>query len=126
MDVVTIHRVFGNFVRPLVAGAVADAALDTSAGQPNRKGKRVMVPPLAGLAAGHPSEFGGPENDGVLEQSARFEIFDQSRTWLVHSRRHGAVVAREILVTIPVAAGEAVVGAAPNLYEAHAAFQQAA
>ncbi len=43
---------------------------------------------------------------------------------LVHLAGHLSVVFLDVLVAVPVAAREAVVGAAPDLHEAHAALEQ--
>ena len=50
----------------------------------------------------------------------------QRRGRAVHARAHVVVIALEVLVRIPVAAREAVVGAGPDLHEANAALQQTA
>ena len=52
------------------------------------------------------------------------EIFDQGGGGLVHLASQLAVVFGEVFVAVPVAAREAVVGATPNLDEAHAALEQ--
>ena len=64
-------------------------------------------------------------HDRVVEHARAFQILDQRGGGLVHAGGHVAVVLGEVLVAVPVAAGEAVVGAAPDLHEADAALQQA-
>ena len=86
MDVVTIGRL-ERFVGPFVARTVSDAALDATAGEPVRERERIVVAALAALAAGHPAEFGRPQNDRVVEQPARFQILDERRRRLVHAAR---------------------------------------
>ena len=52
------------------------------------------------------------------------QVLEKSGRRAVHARAHVAVVAGDVLVRVPVAAREAVVGPAPDLHEAHAALQQ--
>jgi uncharacterized protein YoaH (UPF0181 family) len=100
--------------------------LDAAAAEPVGEAIRVVVAALAALRAGHAAELGGPQDDGVVEQAALFEILDQGGGAAGHAPGQRAVIAADVLVGIPVAAGEAVVVAAPDLHEAHAAFEQAA
>src|SRR5436305_1413201 len=113
VQVVAVGRVLDGLVRPLVAGAVGDAAADAAAGEPGGEGERVVVAPLAPLAARHPAELGGPDDDRVVEQPARLQVVEQGGGGTVHAPGHHAVVAGEVLVRGPVAPGEPVVGSAP-------------
>src|SRR5206468_1948169 len=106
--------------------AVTDAAFDTTARQPARECIRVMITAFAALSARHPAKLGGPEHERIVKQAAGLEVSDQRGGRLVHTPSHRAVVARDVLVGIPVAAREAVVGTAPNLHKAYAALDQAA
>jgi hypothetical protein len=38
-----------------------------------------VIAAFAALSGGHASEFGGPENDGVVEESALFEVLEERR-----------------------------------------------
>src|SRR4051794_37103155 len=59
----------------LVGGTVAGAALDAGAHHPGSEGIRVVIAAGGvGLVGGHSPEFCRPEDEGVLEQSALFEI----------------------------------------------------
>src|SRR4051794_15863243 len=66
MEVIAVSRVLYCAIRPLVAPAVGGAALDPAARQPGGEGGGVVVPALAALAAGHPAELGGPDDDRVV------------------------------------------------------------
>ena len=85
-----------------------------------------MVAALGSLAARHAAEFGGPEDDGVFQHAARFQVVDQGGGRLVHAGCHLRVVARQVFVAVPVAPRKAVVGAAPHLHETDTPLQQAA
>ena len=125
MEVVAIGWVLGRLVRPLVAGTVNDAPFDSAAGQPGGERKRIVVAALAPLAAGHAAKLGGPDHDGVVEQAAGLQVLEQRGRRLIHAPAHLAVIAGDVFVRIPVAAGKAIVGAAPDLDESHTPLQQA-
>ena len=36
----------------------------------------IVVAPAAALGTGHAAEFGGPEHDGIVEETALLEVFD--------------------------------------------------
>ncbi len=127
MDVVAgggVGAVLG-FVAPLVAFAGGDAALDAAAAEPVGEDVGVVVAAFATLGAGHSTEFGGPEDEGVIEEAALFEIDDEGGDGFGHAPGERAVVALDVFMAVPVAAGETVVVAAPDLHEADAAFDEA-
>src|SRR5690606_898745 len=78
------------------------------------------------LGAGHAAELGGPKDDGVLQHAALLEILDQGGGAPGHPGRERTVVAPDVLVRVPVAAGKAAVVPAPDLDEAHAPLPEAA
>src|SRR5208337_3304471 len=86
----------------------------------------IVVAALAPLARRHPAELGGPEDDRVVEKAEALEVLDQGRGAAGHAQGQRAVVALDILVRVPVAAGEAVVAAAPDLHEPDAPLEQTA
>src|SRR5690606_11984193 len=99
----------GGFVAPFVAGADGGAAFDAATGQPVGKDEWIMVAPLAALGAGHAAEFGGPENDRVVQQAALLEVLDEGGGTVRHAERERFVVAFDVLMRIPVAPWKAVV-----------------
>lgn len=80
VDIVDLGGVFavGGFVAPLVAFAVRDSAFDSAAGEPVGEDVRVVVAAFAALGRWHATEFGGPEDEGVVKHAALFEVLDQS------------------------------------------------
>src|SRR5688572_15197665 len=72
VDVVAIGRSGGGFVRPFVAFAEAHAAFDAAADEPVGKCEWIMVAAFGALSARHAAEFGSPQNNRVIEQSAGF------------------------------------------------------
>ncbi len=74
VEIVHVDRAFGGGVTNFVGGAVDDTPLRASAREPRRKPLRIVVPTDAVLAARHPSEFAGPNDERLVEQPALFEI----------------------------------------------------
>ena len=67
-----------------VGQSMADSLADAGAGHPAGKPVGVVVAALGTfLEKGHSTEFGAPNNQGVFEQSARFEVLDQSSNGLI-------------------------------------------
>ena len=120
VNVVAIRRMLGRAERPLVAGPVGDAALDAAAGEPVCERERVVIAAQAALAARHTAELGRPHHDRVVEQAAAFQVLEEGGGRAVHAGAHVVMIALQVFVRIPVAAWEAVVGAGPDLHEAHA------
>src|SRR6188768_4476532 len=119
MDVVAVGRL-ERFVGPFVALPVSDASLNATAGEPVRECERIVVAPLASLAAGHPAEFGRPQNDRVVQHPARFQILDERRRWFLHAGGHVEMIPSEIFVAVPITPRETVVSPAPGLHETNA------
>jgi hypothetical protein len=71
MDIVDLGIVIAiqGLVSPLVGFANGDSTANPTSAQPIREHVRIMIAPNATLAARHPTELGGPQNDGVLEES---------------------------------------------------------
>ena len=62
------------FVSPLVAFARDGAAFDAAAAEPVGEDEGVVVAAFATLGTGHATEFGGPEDNGIVQHAALFEI----------------------------------------------------
>ena len=85
-----------------------------------------MIASLAALGTGHAPELSGPENDRIVQHSALLQVRDERGGSTRHAVGQRAVIAADVLMRVPVAAGEGVVVAAPNLHKAHAPLQQTA
>ena len=66
------------------------------------------------------------ENRLIDEHSVEKEVENERRRTTCHTAGQGSMVALDILVRVPVAAGETVVVAGPNLHETHTALEQSA
>ena len=113
----------GRAESPLVTLPVGHASTDTTAGEPVGENKRIMVTPLAALSAGHAAKLGRPKNKRILEHTALLEVEYQRGAATGHATGKRTMVAPNVLVRIPVASGEAVVVAGPDLDEAGTAFE---
>jgi hypothetical protein len=76
-----LHRVEAEFVR----AADAHAAFEAAAGEPHGEGVDVVIAAggFAHLAHRRAAEFAAPDDDGVIEQAALLEIFDERGLALV-------------------------------------------
>lgn len=98
-DVMTVlHRVEPEFI----GGAVGDASPDASAGQPDRKPIRMMIPTIAALRPRRAPELGPPNHKGLLEQSPLLQILEQSGYRLVHLGAEPTVTGSQSAVGIPL------------------------
>src|SRR5678816_4368913 len=61
----------------LIGGAVHDAALDSTTRKPRGEAKAVMVAPFGPLGGRSASELTPPDDQRVVEQTARFKILQQ-------------------------------------------------
>ena len=110
------------FVAPLIAFAVGHSTLDSASREPVGEYVGIVIAALAALGRWHPAEFRGPQHNGVLEHPTLLEILDQGGRTYSHSVGEGTMIAHDIFVTVPIAAGETVVAARPDLHETHPAF----
>src|SRR5207253_6741578 len=78
MDIMDLRRVLavGGLVAPLVARAVGYAPFDAATAEPVGEAERIMIASLATLGTRHAPELRGPEDQGIVEQAALFQIQD--------------------------------------------------
>jgi hypothetical protein len=84
LQVVHVHRVFGDVVAEFVGGSERKAALDASAGHPDRERVRVVVTPeelgvVAGLVHGRAAKLAAPDDERIVEEAPLFEVLDERR-----------------------------------------------
>ena len=109
---------------PLVTFTVGHTALDPTPSQPIGEHERVMISSLATLCARHSAELGRPKNDRVVKHASLFEVKDQRCRAARHAASEWTMIAKDVLVRVPVAARESVVVPGPNLDEAHVTLEQ--
>src|SRR5204862_2490083 len=107
-------------VTEIVGGAMDVAALEAAASQPKGEPVAVVVAAIFALGDGQAAEFTGPEDDGVVEETALFEIEDEGGAGLVGHFAEAAKSFRVFVVSVPGLAVE------ENLDEANALLDEAA
>ena len=97
------------FVAPFIAETVGDTAADAAAAEPVGEDERIVIPALAALRARHAAELRGPENDGVFEHAALFEILDERSDGMGHAGGEWTVIPRDVFMAIPISPRETIV-----------------
>ena len=70
VEVVDVHFVFGNGGADVIRGPVGKAAFDAAAGEPGGVAGAVVAAAFGAVHAGSPAEFGGPDDEGIIEHAA--------------------------------------------------------
>src|SRR5690349_6230063 len=83
LQVVDVHRIFENVVAIIVGFADGQAALDSTAGHPNRKTPRMMIASVVGsrkfsLAVHRSAKFTRPDDQRVVQHAALLEVEDEA------------------------------------------------
>src|SRR5262245_55792161 len=115
MDVMHVDTILDRVETNLISRAVSNAAFDAAAGEPHRKTVRIVVPAVAAFTHRCAAEFTAPNDQRTVQHSAPLEVLQESGDRLVALAAIAAVIALDIAVGIPLAAGAAV-----DLHEAHA------
>ena len=124
VDVVNVDGVFDGAEAEFVGLTVDGAAFEAAAGEPHGEGVDVVVAAggFADFAHGGAAEFAAPDDDGVIEEAALFEVFDEGGGGLVDVEAFGGEVFLEVFggaaVVVPVGVVE--------LDEADTAFDESA
>ena len=75
VKVVDVDDLFHGLMAELVGRPEAEAAFDACAGEPGGESFGVMVAALRAFLKGwHATEFGGPDDERVVEQAAAFQV----------------------------------------------------
>ena len=100
------------------------AGLDAAAGEPHRVGVNVMIATdgFPNFTHRRPAELTAPDNEGIFQQAALLQVFDERGRRPIHFPAHVGQTFAKILagytVVIPIGVIE--------LHEANAALHQAA
>jgi len=129
VEVVDGDGVFFGFGAEVVRGAVGVGFFDAGSSEEAGEGVRVVIAARAiSLEEGHAAEFGGPDDQGVIEHTALFEISDEGPGRLVHDLGLHPVGVLDVGVGVPV--GDAVsaggIRAVEELDDADSFFEEAA
>ena len=122
MQVMHVHAVLDDIVAVVVGYPVRVARAHSTAGHPHGEAARVMVP--AEVIGGHlalavvgAAEFAAPDNKGIIEHAAHFQILNEGGGRLVSFLGLFPNIFREIRVSVPALL--------KDLNEAHALFREA-
>ena len=115
VEIVDGEDVFDCGISELVGRAVGDAGFDAATGHPDGETFDVVITATA-LRHGRASEFPAPDDKGLVEHSALFEVSQECGGGLIHSFCHTSDGIFDTSVVIPASMIE--------LNEAHAAFRE--
>ncbi len=124
VDIVDVGAVLNGVEAEFVCGSYGDSGFGAAAGEPHGERVDVMVAPckFAVLAHGRAAEFPAPNDEGVLEKSARLQVAHQCGATLVD---FSAALRKILFKGFPGAAVAVPVGVV-KLHEACAPFHEPA
>src|SRR4051812_34947886 len=124
VEIVNVHRIFHRVEAELIRLTNTLAGLHSTAGHPHGEGIDMMIPPggITIFSHGSAAEFTPPNNEGRIQQAARFKIFDKSSLGLIHIAADLFEIALEILAWSAMAIPIRMI----KLDETNAAFHKAA
>ncbi len=106
VPIVDVHFVVHGFVAVVVGEAVVHAAFDAAAGHPEGEAFVVVVASVGALAVGGAAELAAPDDEGVLEEIALFEVLKEAGDGLVDLTAVVFEGGSEVGVVVPVAVGD--------------------
>ena len=129
VEVVDGGDVFSGFVAEVVSGSVGVRGFDSGSHEPG--GEAVGIVVSAGgtfLESGHAAKLGGPDDEGVFEETSAFHILEEGGTGLVENGAVFAVLCFDLFVSVPIADTFApgLVGTVEELDKANAFFEKTA
>src|SRR4051812_24020661 len=77
VKIVNGNGIFNSSVAEVVCCSISNASFDSPTGQPNREAQIMMVPAwrtFIGLGHGRATEFTGPNNERLIEQSTLAQV----------------------------------------------------
>ena len=87
VEVVNVDHVFDGLVAEFIGGTETEPMLNAGAGEPGGEALGVMVAARGSLLkCGHAAKLGGPDDESVVEQSARLEVGQERGRGLVEDR----------------------------------------
>ena len=100
VQVVDVHAVLDRLHPQFVRRAVNHAAFNAPAGQPHRETQAMVVAALGSFGVRCPAEFTAPDDQGVVEQAAGFQIRQESGDRLI-ALLGVFPVPRDVFVVVP-------------------------
>src|SRR2546426_2711310 len=111
VQVVDVDRILHDVVAVVIGLAVADPALDPSAGEPHGEAAAMVVAAVVvlgerPLAVDAPAELAAPDHQSLVEEASLLQVLDQGRRGPVHVPALPADLAGEVPVLVPAAVEE--------------------
>ncbi len=109
LEIVDMDGVFGDVEPEVIGRADGLTGLDTATGHPHAEGLGVMIAATTaaeggtGFDHGCAPEFTAPDDEGVVEEPALFQIVDQRGTRLIGLAAFPAQAAFDIAMVVPTA-----------------------
>ena len=101
MQIVHLLFVLNCVVSPFIGFSMDRAATNASAGEPNRKTVRIVVPTICSLGEGRSAKFTCPDDQRGLEESSLFEVLKECSVGLIHRSSICCMTFAQSTVLIP-------------------------
>ncbi|MFM1944913.1 MAG: hypothetical protein RI897_3895 [Verrucomicrobiota bacterium] len=108
VEVTDVDDIFDGVIAEFIGSAVGGAGLDTAAGEPHGEALDVVVASFAAFFLGHggAAEFAAPDDEGVVEQAALFEVGEEGVGGFIGEGAADVHVFDEVAVVVPSAVVE--------------------
>src|SRR5688572_4352229 len=90
VQIMHLANILHRFETKFVGGSVNSSTFNSTAGQPDRKPIRIMIPTFGGLAVplqfhgGCAAKLSSKNNERVIEHAALLQIIHQSGDWTIN------------------------------------------
>ncbi len=108
MQVVNVEAVLDRVQTEVIGGAIGESTAHAASGHPHGEPGGVMIPAIALFAHGGASELTAPDDERLFEQSACFEVGEQSGDGFIDGAAEAGVVGFDAFVAVPFASCAAV------------------
>src|SRR5262249_50036786 len=127
VEVVQVDLFLDGVPAEIVGGAVGEAALCAAAGEPHGEAEGVVLAAVLSLGGGGAAEFAAPDDQGVVEEGAVFEVGQECGDGLIGGGAVGGELGAKAVVLVPELATGALGGlGVVELDHANAALDEAA
>ena len=120
VEVVDVDLVLQRVPAEFVGGSVDHAAADAPARHPHREAERMVLAAVVPFGRGSAAEFATPQDQGVFQQAAGFQVGEEGRNRLIDGLAALGEVFAEAAMLIPGVVG----GGVKELHEPHPPLDQ--
>src|SRR5262249_5021540 len=108
VEIVNGDLFLDRFEPEFIGGSVGYASLDATAGQPHGESVRIVISAIALFGDRRAPELASPDDECFIQQSASFQVTDQSGRGAIHIGAALAEAFFEVLVIVPLLTGSVV------------------